>query len=1157
MHIISIRSRLGKWCAANPVAPCDCLPSGSRNSANPRDVRYLSQISWRIRITLLLLCSLSTGLFGQSTLTAPVPGSVLTGTSVNFSWTASVGATAYSLWLGSTGAGSVNLYCSHSITATSVTAAGLPTNGETVYARLYTSFNGKTVYTDYTYTAATQLQAAITSPPPGSTLTGSTATFTWSSATAAGATYSLWLGSTGAGSVNLYSSHSIAATSVTATGLPTNGETIYARLYTTSNGKSVYTDYIYNAATQLQAAMTSPPLGSTLTAPTATFTWSPATTAGAAYSLWLGSTGAGSYDLYNSHETSATSVKVTGLPTNGETVYARLYTIINGNSLHTDYTYTATGTLPVLSAFSCSSAGVTGVANDYCTVTLSGPAPGTGSAVSLSSSNAAVTLPATVTVSANATSAGFTATAASVGTSETATLKATSGSISKTFLLQLNPTVPTLTVTTSSSPSTYGIAVTLTATISSGPSGTVTFYDGGTPIGTGVISGTGASITTSGLLAGSHTITAYWGGNSSYAAVTSAAVTQVVNKASPTLTWTAPASISYGTALSATQLNSTSNVAGTFAYSPASGTVLNAGAQSLSVTFTPTDTADYSTATSSVSIAVNQAVPAISWATPVAIASGTALSITQLDATSPVAGTFVYTPAAGVVLAIGSQTLSVTFTPTDTVDYTTATKSVTLAVSATASFVQAAAGASTGSASTFSHSFTTNTAAGNLILVGFDFNSGAVSSVTDSQGNIFTRVGSQLTSPGGAFSAVYYANNIKGGADTVTIALSATSGYILSYMAEYTGVDQTNPIDVQAGATGSSGTASSGAVTTTYSGDVIYGYCWGDGACAAGSGFAARSTFDSNVAEDLTAGSPASHAATGTATSGWTMQMVALKPAASGTAAPAPAITSATTASGTVGSAFSYQISASNTPASFGASGLPAGLSVNAATGLISGTPTAAGTSTATVSATNSAGTGSATLTITIAGAGPSLSINATSIPFGSVTVNTMATQTVTLTSNGSAAVTVSSASVTGTGFTLAGSTYSATLAPGQTATLGVQFEPTSTGAATGQLTIKSNSTTNSTAAIALTGTGTAASYSVDLGWDAPVDSAVPIAGYNVYRAVSGSSSYALLNTALDTQTNYVDSAVQTGMSYDYMIESVDTSGVASAPTSPILVAVP
>jgi fibronectin type 3 domain-containing protein len=120
-----------------------------------------------------------------------------------------------------------------------------------------------------------------------------------------------------------------------------------------------------------------------------------------------------------------------------------------------------------------------------------------------------------------------------------------------------------------------------------------------------------------------------------------------------------------------------------------------------------------------------------------------------------------------------------------------------------------------------------------------------------------------------------------------------------------------------------------------------------------------------------------------------------------------------------------------------------------------------------------------------------------------------------------------------------------------------VQFDPTTTGAVTGQLTIKSNSTTNSTAAIALTGTGAAASYSVDLGWDAPTDSVVPIAGYNVYRAVSGSSSYLLLNTALDAQTAYVDSSVQPGVSYDYMIESVDTSGVESAPTNPILVTVP
>ena len=80
-----------------------------------------------------------------------------------------------------------------------------------------------------------------------------------------------------------------------------------------------------------------------------------------------------------------------------------------------------------------------------------------------------------------------------------------------------------------------------------------------------------------------------------------------------------------------------------------------------------------------------------------------------------------------------------------------------------------------------------------------------------------------------------------------------------------------------------------------------------------------------------------------------------------------PSITSATSASGTVGSAFSYQIAATNSPTSYGASGLPGGLSVNTSTGLISGTPTTAGTYTITLRATNSYGTGNATLTINIA----------------------------------------------------------------------------------------------------------------------------------------------------------------------------------------------
>lgn len=160
----------------------------------------------------------------------------------------------------------------------------------------------------------------------------------------------------------------------------------------------------------------------------------------------------------------------------------------------------------------------------------------------------------------------------------------------------------------------------------------------------------------------------------------SASVTLQVNQATPKITWAKPAAIPYGTALSSTQLNATASVPGTFAYSPAIGTTLTAGSQTLSVTFTPTDAGDYTAATDSVTITVDQATPTITWATPAAITYGTALSSTQLDATASVPGTFVYSPAAGAIEKGGSDKLSVTFTPTDEVDYTTATASVTLQV---------------------------------------------------------------------------------------------------------------------------------------------------------------------------------------------------------------------------------------------------------------------------------------------------------------------------------------------------------------------------------------------------------------------------------------------------------------------------------------------
>ncbi|MGA9129688.1 MAG: chitobiase/beta-hexosaminidase C-terminal domain-containing protein, partial [Terracidiphilus sp.] len=115
-------------------------------------------------------------------------------------------------------------------------------------------------------------------------------------------------------------------------------------------------------------------------------------------------------------------------------------------------------------------------------------------------------------------------------------------------------TMPTLSVVSSSNPSIYGTPVTFTATISSGPTGTVTFYDSGSSIGTGTISGAKATLTISTLAIGAHTITAGWVGNASYGSVLSSAITQTVSKEAQTINFPNPGVQTIGTplALSAT-----------------------------------------------------------------------------------------------------------------------------------------------------------------------------------------------------------------------------------------------------------------------------------------------------------------------------------------------------------------------------------------------------------------------------------------------------------------------------------------------------------------------------------------------------------------------------------------------------------------------------
>lgn len=229
----------------------------------------------------------------------------------------------------------------------------------------------------------------------------------------------------------------------------------------------------------------------------------------------------------------------------------------------------------------------------------------------------------------------------------------------------------------------------------------------------------------------------------------------------------------------------------------------------------------------------------------------------------------------------------------------------------------------------------------------------------------------------------------------------------------------------------------------------------------------------------------------------------------------------------------------------------------NSATLTIRCDPSAAGTMAATVKLTTNAGSTTISLSATgKAGTTPGLTLGSTSVSFGDVGLNTPATQSVMLTSSGNAAVTISGVTAVGTGFSIAGPAFPLTLQPGQTAAMEIQFDPTTAGAEAGTVTVTSNASSG-TPTVSLSGTGAnTTSSQVDLNWDAPSNAADPATGYNIYRAVLGSTNYQLLNSSPETTTTYQDKTAAAGTSYSYYVVSVDADGEQSGPSNPFTVTV-
>jgi hypothetical protein len=306
-------------------------------------------------------------------------------------------------------------------------------------------------------------------------------------------------------------------------------------------------------------------------------------------------------------------------------------------------------------------------------------------------------------------------------------------STSSTVGLTASKAATTLTLQASPTSSYFGQSVTLTATLSPYVIGslttngeTITFKNGSTTLGTGSLSGGVATLTLSTLPTATNSLTAVYATDTNFLASTSSILSFTVNKATPTITWSTPAAITYGTALGATQLNASSGgVAGGFVYSPVSGTVLGAGSQTLNVTFNPSDTTDYNSNTGSVGLTVNQATLTVT-ATSASRAYNTAnptfadtiTGYVNGDNSSVVSGTASLTTTATLSSTVGPYTITAALGTLSAANYTFAFVNGTLTVNKATPTVSAWP---TASAITYGQTLASSTLTGGTASVGGTF----------------------------------------------------------------------------------------------------------------------------------------------------------------------------------------------------------------------------------------------------------------------------------------------------------------------------------------------------------------------------------------------------------------------------------------------------
>ncbi len=252
----------------------------------------------------------------------------------------------------------------------------------------------------------------------------------------------------------------------------------------------------------------------------------------------------------------------------------------------------------------------------------------------------------------------------------------------------------------------------------------------------------------------------------------------------------------------------------------------------------------------------------------------------------------------------------------------------------------------------------------NIVVVGWNDTSSSVTSVSDSRGNTYAQAGTTITGTG-LRQAIYFAKNIAAGSNTVTVGFNQAAAFVDVRILEYSGLDTANPLDVTAGAAGTSISPSSGAATTTSTNELIFGAgITGDGFASAGTGFASRIiTPDGDIAEDKVVTSTGSNSAVAPLkkSSVWVMQMATFRASGQGGGNPAPTVASINPTSGTANG---------GTPVTITGTGFLAGATVSLGGAAATGVTVVSSTSITATTAAHAAGAVNVVVTNTDAQSG-------------------------------------------------------------------------------------------------------------------------------------------------------------------------------------------